>query len=220
MIFAWVSLYAYMPVGLSRVRSTVWFGSTWIADGVKVNWRVIVTVMFAPASARTAGSAASAEDVAGARPTAARGARARTGRGGHPPHRVVADAAELRAVDLEVPRLHGLEPVHVRRAREGVDLQTEIGDVEGMRDVLGDEEDLDRLPGLHAELRRRVRPHTRPVQDVELPLELARDDVHGDVGVLGDRVRDREGLERRDPHDEEDEGGDDRPSSLEPRIVG
>src|SRR3970040_74184 len=108
MIFAWVSLYAYMPVGLSRgasgtfawaksvklwmlewaltrVRFTVWFGSTWIADGGKVTWRVIVTGMFAPASARPAGSAASAEDVAGPRPTAARATRTRTVRGRTPP---------------------------------------------------------------------------------------------------------------------------------------
>src|SRR3989304_6965915 len=74
MIFAWVSLYAYMPVGLSRgasgtfawaksvklwmlewaltrVRFTVWFGSTWIADGGKVNWRGIVPGRFGAARA-------------------------------------------------------------------------------------------------------------------------------------------------------------------------
>src|SRR4030065_187733 len=75
-----------------------------------------------------------------------------------PRHHVVADAAILRALDHEVARVPRLEPVHVRGARERVLLQAECGDVEGVHDVRGLDEELDGLPDLDRELAGRVHP--------------------------------------------------------------
>src|SRR5713226_4071410 len=50
-------------------------------------------------------------------------------------HRVVIEAAELRAPDRVVAGLERLEPVYVRVSGDDVDLEQEIGEVERVRHV-------------------------------------------------------------------------------------
>src|SRR6266487_886974 len=126
-------------------------------------------------------------------------------------HRVVVEPAELRTSDHEVTRPQRLEPVEIRVARDHVDLQVEVdqvervGDVEGTKDDLHDEFRLDgESPGgvERREVARRVQPLAlSDVGDVEIPIPLVRIDLHDDVGILRQRVRRDEGLERGEADD-------------------
>src|SRR6266566_4253259 len=104
-----------------------------------------------------------------------------------------------------------VEPAEIRVARDHVDLQVEVdqvervGDVEGTKDDLHDEFRLDgESPGgvERREVARRVQPLAlSDVGDVEIPIPLVRIDLHDDVGILRQRVRRDEGLERGEADD-------------------
>src|SRR2546426_12440044 len=66
-------------------------------------------------------------------------------------HRVMVQAAELRAPDRVIAGLERLEPVRVRVSGDDVDLEQEIRKVERVRDVEGTKDEFDRQTRFHAE---------------------------------------------------------------------